>query len=366
MFDIQILRAVAIILVLMRHLSFIPPLLALFPNKITMPFYAGVDLFSVISGFVVTRALFAGSIRPGAFVVKRLFRLLPAMFVFILFSWAIVHLARSIALNNSFIETFRVDESSFWRQALSIVFGYFIDTGAAASYYNGAMWSLSVEFQFYAAIAIVASILVLAQISAINQAHAIFAIAALFLALTFAGRTSEMLGHAQWLKFFAPVSYIMVYPFDFMAAAVILALAPKIIFRMTARPSLEGFARPLTLILFSMLVALASMGQAFRGKRGALYKSFLWLGERSYSIYLLHFPIMALVWILSVKWLPAELTAGPYRYGVSQLILVLLFLLPLSDLVFRCVEEPMRRLGAGLAAPWGAKGAPSPSAAEAG
>jgi peptidoglycan/LPS O-acetylase OafA/YrhL len=46
--------------------------------------------------------------------------------------------------------------SSFATQAGAILGGYLINQQDGASYMNGAMWSLSVEFQFYAAFAVAA------------------------------------------------------------------------------------------------------------------------------------------------------------------------------------------------------------------
>src|SRR5262245_6275416 len=81
--DLQVFRAIAILLVLAQHLSLAPNVLSHFPNFRTMPFWAGVELFFVISGYVVSRSIFSGSLNPLSFFLRRLFRLWPAILLFI-------------------------------------------------------------------------------------------------------------------------------------------------------------------------------------------------------------------------------------------------------------------------------------------
>src|SRR6266702_3598421 len=89
---IQQLRAIAVMLVLAYHLSLTPALLGLLPVRPSSPFWVGVELFFVISGLVVTKALFRdGRLIP--FFVRRILRLWPALIFFFLLSagtlWAV-------------------------------------------------------------------------------------------------------------------------------------------------------------------------------------------------------------------------------------------------------------------------------------
>jgi peptidoglycan/LPS O-acetylase OafA/YrhL len=80
--QIQALRAVAAVLVVIYH------------AKVTSGGYIGVDIFYVISGFLITGLLLreldgTGSLALKAFYLRRVKRLLPASF-FVLFVTAIV------------------------------------------------------------------------------------------------------------------------------------------------------------------------------------------------------------------------------------------------------------------------------------
>lgn len=56
-----------------------------------------------------------------------------------------------------------------------------------------------------------------------------------------------------------------------------------------------------------------------------------WIGVRSYSLYLLHYPLFVLTGLI-------------YKSDVFYITMVVLMLLPLSDLSYRLIEEPFRRL----------------------
>jgi peptidoglycan/LPS O-acetylase OafA/YrhL len=77
--DVQALRGLSIILVLFEHLVATNTLVR--NLGVTPPFYSGVDLFFVVSGFVVPASLERGRWNAAAFLVRRMFRLWPVLLV---------------------------------------------------------------------------------------------------------------------------------------------------------------------------------------------------------------------------------------------------------------------------------------------
>ncbi len=139
--DIEGLRGVAAILVVLYHTR-----LGLFHGG-----FAGVDIFFVVSGFLITRqivvALERGRFGFGWFMRRRVRRLAPAATVMVaaalyvgnllLLPVDLVNLAESSIAVLAWVGNFY-----FWRQH-----GYFADSGPELPLLH--MWSLGVEAQFY-------------------------------------------------------------------------------------------------------------------------------------------------------------------------------------------------------------------------
>ncbi|WP_051681628.1 acyltransferase family protein [Cellulomonas sp. HZM] len=152
--DIQVLRAVAVAVVVAYHL---------WPHGLTGG-YVGVDVFFVISGFLITSHLLR---RPptsprelGAFWARRVRRLLPAAtLVLAATTVASVLLLPSgllmSAAHEALASTFYVENWSLARQATD----YLAADGAATPVQH--FWSLGVEEQFYLGWPVLVGVLVL-------------------------------------------------------------------------------------------------------------------------------------------------------------------------------------------------------------
>jgi peptidoglycan/LPS O-acetylase OafA/YrhL len=375
--DIQILRGVAITMVLIAHLSFSSTLFSALPVRLTMPFYSGVELFFVISGFVVTRSLIRGNYEPVGFLIRRGFRLYPPILAFIAFSGAVNVIIREAGWPPYAAENLCVPLPRFTEQAAAILGGYLINLGTGVSYMNGAMWSLSVEFQFYAAIAIVAIAALALRASPRVTGYAVVVCAAVIYAVCAYSRILLTLGarpdHGM---------YLLSWKFDYMALGVLLAYVPESAIGRTMRygralsigfllipivilslcrapldatasvpDHLEGAGMLVTALCYLALVMLAVGGNVSRALPSAVSKLLFMVGERSYTIYLLHFPVMVVAWVMIVA-VHASWAENAGVYAIAQVVATLVVLVPVTELVYRHLELRSIEMGASVVAGW--------------
>jgi peptidoglycan/LPS O-acetylase OafA/YrhL len=144
--DIDGLRGLAVLLVMLFHGGWISG------------GFIGVDVFIVISGYFMGRSAFMQHpFRPERFVLRRLYRLVPALLVMIsavsaAMLWWVLQSDRSdIALNGAYALVYL---SNIWA---SHHVGYF--EGQSIAYPFLHTWSLSLEMQFYGVIFLMALLL---------------------------------------------------------------------------------------------------------------------------------------------------------------------------------------------------------------
>lgn len=141
--DVQALRAVAVLLVVVNHL---------WPERLPGG-YVGVDVFFVISGYLISKHLLGelertGRIRLGQFYARRIRRLLPAAMVVavvaLVASWMLLPFSRWMAIAQETAASVLYVEN--WiLAAKSVDYSAHNDAASTVQHY----WSLSVEEQFY-------------------------------------------------------------------------------------------------------------------------------------------------------------------------------------------------------------------------
>ncbi|MDC5474552.1 acyltransferase, partial [Acinetobacter baumannii] len=139
--DIQILRGIAVSLVVLFHLEIVG-----FSSG-----FLGVDVFFVVSGFLM--AILYNPHQKKEFFIKRAKRLLPSYFIVVLVTllasiFFILPSEQSQVINQSIYSLFFANNIGFWQQE-----SYF-----SKSNFNPLLhlWSLGVEIQFYLIIPILA------------------------------------------------------------------------------------------------------------------------------------------------------------------------------------------------------------------
>ena len=297
--DIDGLRGIAVLLVLLNHAE-IPPFRGGF---------LGVDVFFVISGYLITsiviRELQAGNFRYVSFVERRARRILPALFAMLL----PVTIAASIILVGPDREDFfqsLVSVASFWSNIrFYLDIGYF-DTAAAFKPLLHT-WSLGVEEQFYLLYPIF--LISLSVLSLSRRVAVIFFVTlasfigmllvsngAAFYLLPFrgwellVGALIALIRETDWFGAFAadrgkrPISGLAT------VGLVAILAAASLISKDTVWPS--GMT-----VVPVVGTALILMGATPDSKAAKLLSTrpLILLGLCSYSVYLWHYPLFALV-----------------------------------------------------------------------
>lgn len=308
--------------------------------------FAGVDVFFVISGYLMTRIIMQGlpdgtgdprTLSLPAFYLARARRIIPALLVMVLATLALggtilTSTDYAVLGNHATYALLFLSNVRFWRES-----GYF-DTDATEKWLLHT-WSLSVEWQFYILLPILMLLLwrLLRQHrGAIVLAYATAALASLGLSVWLAGTDA----HAA---FYA----IQSRAWEMMAGGLVYFAEPLLAKRRLPRTLMSGLGLLAILCAVFMFdesmrwpglaacipVAGTMLVLAARHEQGMIARSasLQWLGTRSYSIYLWHWPLVVLLAYYEQE------TAWPMIAGALLLTLLL------GDLSYRCVETPSQR-----------------------
>ncbi|ASW01195.1 acyltransferase family protein [Paraburkholderia aromaticivorans] len=347
--DIQCLRAVAIIFVMLQH----------YRNRLpTPPLYhtlfdfvapwTGVDLFFAISGFLVCKTLIehlGREARGSAFANfwrRRCARLLPALIFWAAASIAVGAFVGASAAQGAWDAT---------KGAIVGVFGvanlywtYCAQHGAShcvQADYNSHFWSLALEWQLYILLAL------LVAFFRLRTAMAIFAVIALIASLFSAPSFSYAWALRPQAFFLGALIFVVVqaHPGWVVGPSVqsawfkrsVLFLGLLVTFCAPNHLS-EPFVIPAVSIgagiaLFSTL----SVGLTYPARVSRVLE---WIGERSYSLYLCHFSVIfclrkVVAGIPGFENLSPVWTFPPSAFAVVCLSFVA------ADFSYRKIELPM-------------------------
>lgn len=331
------LRGLAAVLVVLAHTL---------PNE--GGFTLGVDLFFVLSGFLITRLVIdelteRGTASLRRFYIRRAFRLFPALFVFVV---AVLIWTQLLSPGIGVASVHgTVLSSLFYVENWHIMWVAPAATPAFPADPASQTWSLSVEEQFY----LIWPIILIAAWRWKGQCAALI-VAATGLVLSLA----EIYGLALFGTTYARVYFGS----DTRAAELLAGCCITLLWQCGWLPRLPRAASagaivavlaialvplPLVYQLFAT-VALGTLlvaGLAQHGMWPLTTRTARWLGARSYAIYLWH-PFMAAILVYQFH----------VGNGVGMLVCVLLTSLFISDVTYRYIERPLREVGRRLAPVW--------------
>lgn len=355
--EIQGLRALAVAAVVIYHLS---------PTRLTGGF-VGVDVFFVVSGFLITSHLVAegdrtGTIRLRSFYARRIRRLLPAALVVLaattILTFLVVPLAARMATFTQIIA------SAFYVQnwALAAQSTDYLASETAPTIVQH-FWTLSVEEQFYLVwpILILAVLLLARRWRAAAKTRGLVILFVAVFAISLAWSILQTNADSS-LAFFSTPARI----WEFAAGAILalvtlrseildripdvlrvwmswggLALLALSFVRFDATTGIPGYAALLPVVGTVAVIAAGSPPSPWSPATLVGFGPVNYLGSISYSVYLWHWPLVVLYPVVTGRGI-----------GVTASIIIVAATIGLAALTTSLVENPARRSRLLAAPPW--------------
>jgi peptidoglycan/LPS O-acetylase OafA/YrhL len=365
--EIEYLRAVAIILVVVLHAG------EFLRWKPVSYFGAGtgVDLFFCISGFVISRSFqpFLDQHRADgtwwaavrAFWVRRIFRLVPSAWL-----WLLIAVGCSWAFNHTgWFYSFEGNLTSMIYVVANVAnFGFASgNLGGNAQY-----WSLALEDQFY-------FVFPFFLFFFRGRWRALVLLALIFIQAfpnrSWAGQTNLPLIEHPYLyvtrldalmwgclisQFCGSPAYYKLEPKFCRRRIVALGINAVLLFLLINLPHsyhlVHNFRSESAVALVSAaLVFLASFDAGYiLPVTRRLQAMLAWVGARSYGMYLIHIPLFGLILDMGFRYAQFfHQDTFAVRYRVIYALAAIVLLPILAELNFRLVESPLRRKGKQIA-----------------
>lgn len=365
--EIEYLRAMAIGLTLLSHLPTLLPFHQDFFNSmfaIYMP-WTGVDLFFCISGYVVSKAYLDTFDRQRlqgrfwlaaqSFWIRRIYRLLPTAWL-----WVLIPLLLSITFNQS-------GAFGSWYDNLRSITAVATFSGNLANQFgmtlgpNSVYWSLALEEQFYFIFPLFLLLVTGARwrVGVLLGLIAFqfcfdrnpFGDAATALASSF--RLDAMMWGILICLFSRSTIYREFEP-TFLKKSPLKVLGLNLLlFYLLGAISAQMIATPIAVgliaITSALLVFLSSFNSGYIFSLPVLSSALEWMGSRSYGMYVIHFPAYRISHEIWHRYATANDLAFNGGLTAELLLTSAFFIVLLSELNYRLIEQPLRKRGAEIA-----------------
>jgi peptidoglycan/LPS O-acetylase OafA/YrhL len=362
--DIEALRAVAVVITIAGHIRFLfkwdnAHLIAL---DTYVSLWSGVDLFFAISGFVIARDLLARYDSSQtqeqfwretfAFWTRRAFRIWPTAWF-----WASMIVAMSIIVGAKY---WPATHTAFADLAAVMMHVVNVHLWTCANHVSDAVcgntavyWSLSLEEQFYLALPLVFLIVPRKLFVPLLFASVAFQffIPRPVWSLGWVLRTDGLLLGVLIAIFERSSIYSLTLPafmkkrrYSIPTLLALFFLLIEIPSNLAGKSDIVPFSTGLTAVVAAAIVLISSHDQDVIARPSLFKPVLMWVGSRSYGIYLIHafcLSLTAQIW----AWVePAGTVFGP-NYTLRYLVMFFGLTFGLAELNYRLIETPLRKRG---------------------
>ena len=330
--SVQFLRAVAALMVLIFHAAYAVHTYGGYEYPYSNAGAAGVDIFFVVSGFVITYITNSRPFSPLDFMVRRLIRIAPVYWFYTTVALVVILSLPNLAAHLNYTPSHVV---------MSYVFILSRNNDNIVGTLHGMGWTICYEMYFYMLFAVMMATL---------RRFAIHGVACIII-------FGAVLEHIIVAPPFALVA-ISALPLEFLAGCLLAKLYIRGVF-LTAVPALAAVALGFALIYWAGALSLVASERdpwrvVFFGLPGVCLvagllsldaRGLIWfprftiaIGDASYSLYLSHQFVLYAVgkgWVL--LGLQNHLPAA-FLYGVAVIVPILA-----AILAYRWLERPLTR-----------------------
>jgi peptidoglycan/LPS O-acetylase OafA/YrhL len=335
--DIDGLRALAVLTVIAFH----------FDSRWISGGFIGVDVFFVISGYIITTAIYpeilSGRFSFAEFYAKRIKRILPLFYLVVAVCLVITYLLYTPSDFMDFADSLRYSSSFISNIYFERLSGYFAPTSETMPLLH--TWSLSIEEQFY----FIWPILLILCTKFLSKKVFVTGLVSLLIVLSCYSEYLALNNTSEAYYFIQSRGFELLLG-ALLAVVLFLKRETSISFTALTYQLCGILGLSLLLVLFfyidknsvfpgfnAALVAIASSLIILSGehRKGLVYtilsnSVFVFVGKLSYSLYLWHWPVLAIYRYYNVD------------FNIQSTLICIVTTIILSILSWRFFETPLR------------------------
>lgn len=326
---IQYLRGLAAVLVVYAHLD---TQVSRISADYQLPYASvgiwGVDIFFVISGFIMYVVAIESDVGPGHFLIRRAVRIVPLYWLLTAVIVAGAYVAPAM------LSSTRLDPGHILASLLFLPWPNPAYEGYWPVLIPG--WTLNYEMYFYAAVAL--GLLAPRRFRAVLTSTIVIAVLALVQASASTGPVS-FYGNDVVIEFLLGLLlgciFLKTKPLGARAGVILIGLSLVLVALMA---DLQSVPRSVAYGIPAALVVLGSLQLEGLARR-AIVRPAMYLGDLSYSLYLTHVIALPMMTALFIRVAAQYGSAGAASYP----LLAALWALVLASLVHLAIERPLTR-----------------------